>query len=139
MTTWLESHDGVRGEALDVVQLGEEPVAVGGAVALELLLGLLPEVAAVHQEEHPARAAVLDEPVDGRDGGDRLARAGRHLDQRAGAVLLEGTLEVRHRLDLVRVERVRIERRQRLQARAEGGGPRVVGGGVEAARRRAGA
>ena len=80
------------------------PVDVGRAVALELLLGLLAEVAAVHEEEHAARAAVLDEPVDRGDRRDRLARPGRHLDQRARAVALERVLQVGDGLDLVRVE-----------------------------------
>ena len=38
-------------------------------------------VAAVHQEEHPAGAAVLDQAVDRRDGGDRVAGASGQLDQ----------------------------------------------------------
>ena len=52
--------DGVGGEPLDVVKLGELAVVVGGAVALELLLGLLAQVGAVHQEQHPSRTAELD-------------------------------------------------------------------------------
>ena len=38
----------------------------GVAVALELLLGLLAQVRAVHQEQHAPRAAELDQPVERR-------------------------------------------------------------------------
>lgn len=38
-------------------------------------------VAAVHQEEHPAGAAVLDQAVDRRDGGDRVGGTAGQLDQ----------------------------------------------------------
>ena len=64
MTTLARGADGVRGEALDVVELGELAVVVGRAVALELLLGLLAEVVAVDEEEDAPRAAELDEAVD---------------------------------------------------------------------------
>jgi hypothetical protein len=60
----------------------------GSAVALELPLGLLAQILAIHEEEHASRPAVLDEPIDRRDRRDRLARPRRHLDQRPRAVAL---------------------------------------------------
>ena len=59
------------------------------AEALELLLGLLAQVAPIDEEQHAARAGVADEPVGGSDGEDRLAGPGRHLDQRARMIALE--------------------------------------------------
>ncbi len=125
-------HDVIGGQPLDVVKLGEEPVAVGRAVALELLLGLLAEVLSVHEEEHATRPGVLDEPVDRGDRRDRLPRPGGHLHERARAVALEGVFQVRDGFDLVRVEEARLKGWQRLKAPAKGGRARGVGGGVEA-------
>jgi hypothetical protein len=121
--------DGVRGEPLDVVQLGEFPVVVGRAVALELLLGLLAEVRPVDQEQHAPRAPELDQPVGGGDRHDRLPRARRHLHQRAGPVPEQRVLQVDNGLQLVGEEERPLHRRHRPQARAEGRGPGVLGGG----------
>ena len=59
---------------LDAVQLGELPVVVGRAEALELLLRLLAQVRAIDEEQHAPGAAELDQPVKRRDGQQRLAR-----------------------------------------------------------------
>ncbi len=99
---------------------------VGRAVALELLLGLLAEVAAVDQEEHAAGAAVLDQPVDRGDRRQGLARSGRHLHQGARLVAPERALEVLDRLDLVRAQAAPLERRHRPQPAAERGRAGVV-------------
>ena len=124
--------DRVRRQPLDGVQLGEPAVVVRGAEALELLLGLLAEVAPVDEEQHAARAGVADEAVDRRDGGDRLAGAGGHLDQRARMAAPERPLQVGHRLDLRGIEEVPFQRRQRSEARAQRRRARVARGGVEA-------
>ena len=79
---------------LDVVQLGEAAAVVRGTEVLELLERLLAEVAAVNEEEHPARLGELDEAVGEVDGGVGLAGAGRHLDERSRLVGREGPLEV---------------------------------------------
>ena len=68
-------------------------------------------VAAVHQEEHPAGAAVLDQAVDRRDGGDRLAGTGGQLDQGPRPVALERVLPVGDGLDLIGVEAAGLHRR----------------------------
>jgi hypothetical protein len=86
--------DGVTAQTLDDVLLGERVVVVRRDVSLELLEGLVAEVAAVHQEQHPPRAGELDEAVDEADGGEGLAAAGGHLHQGAGAIVPEGLLQV---------------------------------------------
>ena len=73
-------------QVLDDVFLAELVVVVGRDVLVELLLRLAAEVAAVHQEQHAPRAGELDQPVDEADGGEGLAAAGGHLDQRARLV-----------------------------------------------------
>ena len=62
---WVER---VGGQALDVVLLGEFAVVVGRDVLLELLEGLLPEVAPVDQKEHAPGAGELDQAVAQDDG-----------------------------------------------------------------------
>ena len=79
---------------LDDVLLAEFEVIDRGDVLVELLLGLSSQVAAVHQEQHAPRAAELDQPVDEADGGEGLAAAGRHLDQRTRLVLGEARFQV---------------------------------------------
>ena len=91
----------------------------GDAKAVELLVGLLAEVAAVHEKEDSARPRILDQPVDGRDGEDRLARPGRHLHEGTGPVARERLLDVDDRLDLIREEEPLLQGRQRLEPRAE--------------------
>ena len=81
----------VRGQALHVVQLGELAAVVGGVEALELLERLPAQVGPVDQEQDPARTGVADQPVGDVGGGERLARPGRHLDQRPGMVVPEAT------------------------------------------------
>jgi hypothetical protein len=91
----------------------------GVVVLLKLLLGLLAEVAAVDQEQHAARPAELDQAVDLGDRGERLARAGRHLEQRARLVEAERLLEVADGDELVRVELAALDRGHRPQAGAQ--------------------
>ncbi len=90
MQTRLTGSMRVGAQVLDVVQLGELAAVVRGGVLLELVEGLPRQVGPVHQEQHAPDAAELDQPVDLRDGGEGLAAAGRHLDQRAGPVLGQG-------------------------------------------------
>ena len=82
----------VRGEVLDVVELGEL-AAVGGDELLELGHGLASEIGAIDEEEDVARAGMLDEPVGERAGGECLAGAGGHLDEGARLRFGEGLLE----------------------------------------------
>ena len=124
--------DGVRRQALDGVELGEFPVIVRRAEALKLLLRLLAEVAPIDEEQHPPRAGVADEPVDGRDGEDRLAGSCRHLNQGARMVALERPADVADRLDLDRIEEPLLQFRQRLDAAAQRRRPRLVGRRMDA-------
>ena len=78
-----------RGEPLDVVKLGELAVVIAGDERHELLLGLLAQVAGVDEKEDAAGVRVLEKAVDLGDRGEGLARAGRHLEERAGPVSLE--------------------------------------------------
>ncbi len=90
----------VAGQVLDDVFLAELEVVVGRKVLVEFLLGLAPEVATIDQEQHATGAGELDQAVDEADGGEGLAAAGSHLDQRARLVGGEAGFEVFHCLDL---------------------------------------
>ena len=59
----------VAAQALDDILLAELEVVVGRQALLELLQGLVAQVAAIHQEQDPASARELDQMVDGADGG----------------------------------------------------------------------
>ena len=86
--------DGVRLEPLDGVERRELARVVGRLEVGELVLGLLAEIAAIHQEEDALRAAELEQAIGDIDGGEGLARAGRHLDEGARVGLGEGLFEV---------------------------------------------
>ena len=73
----------VRGEMLDVVDLGELAAGVGRDELLELGHGLAAEIGAVDEEQDALGPGVLDEPVGEAARGVGLARAGGHLDERA--------------------------------------------------------
>ena len=90
----------VRGEVLDVVKLGELAAGVGRDELLELSHGLAAEIGAVHEEKDAPGAGELDEPIGEGAGGEGLARAGGHLDERARAGLGEGFFEIGDGLDL---------------------------------------
>jgi hypothetical protein len=120
--------DGVRLEALDVVQLGELAVSVRRAEVGELIFGLPAQVGAVDEKQNPIRPAVLDQPVHRGDGHDRLAGAGGHLNERSWTVVLQGLLEVLDGADLVGVEEVALDRGERLEARAKRGRVARIGG-----------
>ena len=111
----------VRGiEPGDGVKLGELAVVVLRRVGEEFLLGLLAEVARVHEEEHAFDTGVLQQAVDGRDGGERLARAGGHLDEGARLGGAQRGVELRDGVDLAVAEPGGIERRKVAQAVAQG-------------------
>ena len=86
--------DGVLLQVLDGVFLGELVAVVRADELLELVERLLAQVVAVHQEQDALGLGELDEPVAEVDGGERLAAAGRHLDQRAGPIVGERRFEV---------------------------------------------
>jgi hypothetical protein len=54
---------------------------------------------------------MLQQPVDGRDGRECLSRAGRHLDERAGAIIVEGYFQVLNCPDLTITQTRRVQRR----------------------------
>ena len=84
---------------------------------LELVERLLAQVVAVHQEEDALGLGELDEPVAEVDGGERLAAAGRHLDQRTGPVGGERRFEVLDALDLHPPQMAGVQRRHFPQMR----------------------
>ena len=94
----------------------------------EFVLRLSAEIGAIDEEQHTTCAGVLDEPVDGGDRHDRLARAGGHLNEGTRMVGLERLFEVLYGADLVGVEEVPLDRRKGLKARAEGGRIGRIGG-----------
>ena len=85
--------DATPGEVLDVIELLEGAAIIGGPVLLELLLGLPPEVAPVHQEEHPLGLRELQHPVAEGHGREGLAAARGHLQQQTGVVGLQTLLD----------------------------------------------
>ncbi len=86
---------------------------------LEFGQSLLAEVCPVHQEEHPGRLSVLDEPVGGANRGVGLSRTGRHLNESTGPVVAQRFLQVGDRLVLNVPQVAVIQRRHRLEALAQ--------------------
>ena len=75
-------------------------------VLLELLLGLPAEIAPVHQEEHSAGTAMLDETVNRGNCGEGFSTSRRPLDERSRPALRQRLLEISHRGD----ERAKVRR-----------------------------
>lgn len=73
---------------------------------MSLDLGLAAEVVAVDQEQHAPASGVPQQPVRLGDHGERLAGAGRHLDQRPRPVVRQRGLQPGDRVDLRRAERL---------------------------------
>ena len=118
--------EAARCQPLHVVELGELAGVVGRRVGHEFLMRLLAEVARVHQEEHALGAAELQQPVDGRDGGKRFARAGGHVDEGAGLVERQRGFKARDGVDLAAAQVGGGQRRHGLgQAAAQGAGLRL--------------
>ena len=87
-------------QVLDDVFLAKLVVVVGAGVGVELFFGLAGQVAPIHQEEHAARSAKLDEAVDEADAGKGLAAAGGHLDEGLGFVGSQGFFQIGDGADL---------------------------------------
>ena len=110
----------VRGiEPRHGVKLGELAVVVRWRVSEEFLLGLLAEIARIDEEEDALDARVLEQAVDGSDGGERLTGAGSHLHKGAGFGGAQGGVELGDGIDLALTESGRIERWQITQAVAQ--------------------
>ena len=62
---------------------------------------------------------MLEQPIDGTDGGVRLSRARRHLDEGTGAIVAEGVLQVFDSFDLTHPQSTRVQWWQILQAGPE--------------------
>jgi hypothetical protein len=90
----------VRGEVLDVVNGGELPAVIGQHVLIKLGLRLPAEIRPVHEEEDALGLGELDEAVGKGAGGEGLAGASSHLDERARVVRGEGLLQAGIGLDL---------------------------------------
>ena len=99
-----------RGEVLDVVELGEKAVRVRRAVTVEFIASLLAEIRAVDEEEDAAGPGVFDEAISERAGGERLARAGGHVDESARLVSGEGLFQAGDSFDLAIAHAIRSER-----------------------------
>ena len=106
-------------EPLDGVERRELARIVGRLEVGELVLGLLAEIAAIHQEQDALGAGELEQAIGDVDGGEGLARAGRHLDEGARIGPGEGLFEVADRLRLDLPEPRLVERRQLLEPGAE--------------------
>jgi len=79
---------------LDVVEVGEFAAGVGRDELVEFIPRLRAEAGAIDQEEDALCPGVFDEAVGRGAGGEGLAGAGGHLDERARFRLGEGLLEV---------------------------------------------
>ena len=101
-----------RSQPLNVVELGELAVVVVGDEGHERLLGLLAQVAGVHQKEHAPGAGMLQQAVNHGDGGVGLPGAGGHLHEGAGTVRLQRRFETDDRLGLAVAQLRRVQRRQ---------------------------
>ena len=110
-----------RGEALDVVKLGELVVVVAGHVGHEFLLGLFAQVPGVHEKKNALGVGVFEQPVDRGDGRVGLARAGGHLNQGTRAVLLEGCLQLLDGRDLAGPQCRRVQVRKPQESRTKRG------------------
>ena len=108
-----------RFQPLDVVQLGEFAVVVAGQVGLEFLLGLFAQIPGVYKKEDAPGVSVFEQPVDRGDGGVGLARAGRHLNEGARAVVLEGFFQILDGINLARSETRGVQTRKRLKPPTE--------------------
>ena len=112
--------DGRRGEALDVVELGELAVVVVGEEGHELLLGLFAEIAGVDEKENALGTFMLEQSVDLRDSGEGLAGTRGHLNERARPACLQRSFEFRDGPDLALAQTVGVEWRERSDARPKG-------------------
>ena len=92
--------DGAAGQALHVVQLGEFSAVVGRGVSHELLVRLPAKVARVHQKQNAFGLAELEQTINRGDGGEGLARAGRHVNEGARLVQRQRGFEPGHGADL---------------------------------------
>ena len=92
--------DSATAQVLDVVEFGKLASIVGCGELLKLVEGLQGQVVAIDQEEDTLGIAVFDQAVDSIHGGIGLATTGRHLDQRALTIFLEGVFQVGDGLDL---------------------------------------
>ena len=115
--------DPVRLQVLDDVEAREIAAVVGRDEGLELAQRLVAEIVAIDQEQDAPGAGVLDQPVAEVAGGEGLAAAGRHLDQRARVVGGERALQVLDRLDLAVAQARGDQRRHLLQAARGACGP----------------
>ena len=82
------------------VKLGELAVVVVRNIGHEFLFGLLAEIARVDKEEDALGVGEFQQAINLGDGGEGLARSGRHLDEGARLVLLERRFEVLDRGNL---------------------------------------
>ncbi len=90
----------IAAQALDDVFLGELVVVHGRDELLKFLERLVAEIAAIHEEQDAFRPGVFDEAIDEIDGGEGLARAGGHLDERARTPGDQGDFEIFDGLEL---------------------------------------
>ena len=71
----------------------------------EDLAGLLLQFQPVHQKQHAPRIARAQEQLDDRGRGERLARAGRHLEQEAVVAVGYRALDRADGLELIRAQK----------------------------------
>ena len=102
-------------QSVDAVNLREGTVVVRRSVGQELAFGLFTKTLGIDEKANAIHLPVFQEPIGRCNGGKCLARAGRHLHQRLGAVFRERLVEVFNRHDLTFPEARGIERRKMFQ------------------------
>ena len=109
-----------RPELLDVVKLGEGASRPRRPIGEIFVARLTDEIGAVGEKEDAAELSVRKQPVRERRRRKSFSGAGRHLDERARMVLRQRALDAVHGFNLTGAQPLRIERRHRLEATAQG-------------------
>ena len=87
---------------------------------LMLSLGLTSEIPSIHREEDATRPTLSNQPIDGRDRRESLARTRGHLDQCAGPPSFEAVFDVVNGSDLGGPHYAAVGRRSEAEPSLEG-------------------
>ena len=105
---------------MNAVDLRKRPGIITGTVGQEFAFCLFAKAAGIHQEEDAVHLAILQKPIDRCDGSERLACAGRHLNECAGLVVGEGSVQILNGGNLTLAKPRCIQGRKMLHVVAEG-------------------
>jgi hypothetical protein len=83
-------------------------------------IGLFAEIPRVHKKQDAFGVGVFQEAIGRGDGGEGFSGASRHLNEGAGAVVLERLFQLLNRFNLAIAQPLMIQRRHGLQAPPQG-------------------